>query len=88
MSEEFLIRSAVIHLAVALRLLDRAGAAIPAAEVDAVLNNLGERLRAAGAPPDDSQDIDLSALDSLVNELYGKDKRAGKNGSGVVESQE
>ncbi len=67
-----LLQSAVAHMAVAVRLLDKVVADVSAAQVETAIQSLkdDENVRQAIAESVVLDDIDFSMVDQLVDELY------------------
>jgi hypothetical protein len=74
MHDLFIIQSAIAHLTMALRLLDRIGAATPAAHVDIALQSLRTDpvLAELLSRPASEGGIDFTYLDGLADDIYGK----------------
>jgi len=77
-----LLQSAVAHMAVAVRLLDKVGADVSAAQVEAAIQGLrdDEGVQQAIADSVIFDELDFSAMDKLIDEIYvSQDKLIGPN---------
>jgi hypothetical protein len=77
MHELFYFQSALAHLAMALKLLDKLGAKIPAAHVDEALHSLILEPVAKRTSPKilALREADFELLDQMVMEMYGNQPR-------------
>ncbi len=75
MQDVFYFQSALAHLAMALKFLDKLGAQVPAAHVDTALQSLRVDPVAKRIFPKivEWRDADFELLDQMVMEIYGND---------------
>jgi hypothetical protein len=74
MHEIVLIQSVLAHLGMALRLLDKLNADVPAAHVDAALQALREEpaVRRSIQLAVEDREAQFAQMDAMIDELFGK----------------
>lgn len=74
MQELVYVQTALAHLAMALKLLDRLGANVPAAHVDAALQSLRHEpvVHRVLSQTLDWREDDFAHLDAMVDQIYGR----------------
>jgi hypothetical protein len=74
MHEIVLIQSVLAHLGMALRLLDKLNADVPAAHVDAALQALREEpaIRRSIQLAVEDREAQFAQMDAMIDELFGK----------------
>ncbi len=77
MQELVYVQAAMAHLAMALKILDRLGAQVPAAHIDAALHSLSDEPAFERAFPEirDHRDYDKTLFGQIIEDLYGNSPR-------------